>query len=171
MRPSQELLFAAHAMLKALWAMREGDSKQLAEQSRRELQATERKIEQLVARLVEADSPAVIQAYEDQLRRLQDQKNLMAEKVAAGRTPNRSFDETFRTSFRFLANPRILWDSGRIEHRRKLLRLMFGGGVKYAKNAKFRTPQTTRVFEALHEISQGDSSLARPTGIEPVFTT
>ena len=168
MRPSQELLFAAHAMLKALWALREGDSKQLAEQSRRELQATERKIEQLVARLVEADSPAVIQAYEDQLRRLQDQKNLMAEKVAAGRTPNRSFDETFRTSFGFLANPRILWDSGRVEHRRKLLRLMFGGGVKYAKNAKFRTPQTTRVFKALHEISQGDSSLAHPTGFEPV---
>lgn len=126
-RPTQELLFAAHALLKALWEEQAESAKEKAAHATRELQAIERKTEQLVVRLVETDSHAAITAYEAQLQKLQDEKNLLTEKAASATRPKKSFEETFRTAFAFLSNPRVLWDSGRIEHRRKLLRLLLGG--------------------------------------------
>ena len=121
-----------------------------------------------MARLVETDNHAAINAYEAQLQKLQDQKHLLTEKAAAGAKPKRSFDETFRTSLTFLSNPRVLWDSGRIEHRRKLLRLLFGGRVKYTVSEGLRTPQTTSLFAALRDIANGSSGMARPKGFEPL---
>lgn len=161
-RPTQELLFTAHAMLKVLWEQRETNAKERAAYATRELQTVERKIEQLVARLVEADNRAVISAYEAQLQKLQDQKNLLTEKCASAGRPKKSFEESFRTSFAFLSNPRILWDSGRIEHRRKLVRLLFGGRVKYDVSGGLRTPQITKLFAALQEFSNDNSKVARP---------
>lgn len=163
-RPTQELLFAAHALLKALWEEQAESAKEKAAQVMRELQAIERKTEQLVARLVETDSHAAITAYETQLQKLQDQKNLLTEKAASAACPKRSFEETFRTSFAFLSNPRVLWDSGRIEHRRKLLRLLFGGRVQYAVSEGVRTPQTTNLFAALQEFSNDNSRMAHRSG-------
>jgi len=160
-RPTQELLFAAHAMLKVLWEQREKNAKEQAAHATRELQAIERKTEQLVARLVETDSRAVITAYEAQIQKLQDQKNLLTEKSASVGRPKRSFEESFRTSFAFLSNPRILWDSGRIEHRRKLLRLLFGGRVQYAVSEGLRTPQITSLFAALQDFANDNSKVAR----------
>jgi site-specific DNA recombinase len=167
-RPTQELLFTAHAMLKVLWEQREKNAKEQASHATRELQGVERKIEQLVARLVETDSRAVISAYEAQIQKLQDQKNLQTEKSASVGRPKKSFEESFRTSFAFLSNPRILWDSGRIEHRRKMLRLLFGGRVQYAVSEGLRTPQITSLFAAFQEFSNDNSSMARPKGFEPL---
>ena len=147
---------------------RESTSKELAGIAARELQVIERKIEQLVARLVETDSRTIIDAYEAQLHKLQDQKNLLAEKAASGGRPKKSFEESFRTSFGFLSNPRILWDSGRIEQRRKLLRLLFGGRVKYSISKGLRTHETTTLFKALRTIFGGENGVAHPTGFEPV---
>ena len=165
--PTQDLIAVAKAMLKKLWGMREIQAKTLATSAKREAQVIDRKIEQLVERLVQADSPTIIQAYEDQLQRLQDQKNLMAEKMAARHGPKKSFEETFRTLFKFLSNPRILWDSGCVEQHRKMLRLLFGQRLAYSKNESFRTPQTTPLFKALQQISMGDSGMAHRGGFEP----
>ena len=163
-RPTQELLFAAHAMLKVLWEQRETNAKEQSAHSARELQAIERKTEQLMARLVETDSRAMISAYEAQIQKLQDQKNLLTERSASAGRPKKSFAESFRTPLAFLSNPRILWDSGRIEHRRKLLRLLFGGRVQYAVSEGLRTPQITSLFAALEGFANDDSRMAHPAG-------
>ena len=167
-RPTQDLLSAAEAMLKVQWETRESAAKSQLGEIKRELQGIERKTEQLVARLVETDNLAAINAYEAQLQKLQDQKHLLSEKAAAGSKPKRSFEETFRTSLAFLSNPRVLWDSGRIEHRRKLLRLLFGGRVKYTVSEGLRTPQTTSLFAALQDFANGNSGMAHPIGFEPM---
>ena len=120
-----------------------------------------------MARLVETDSVAAITAYEAQLQKLQDQKNLLAEQAASTTQPRKSFEETFRTSFAFLSNPRVLWDSGRIEHRRKLLRLLFGGRVQYAVSEGLRTPHITSLFAALDAFANDNSRMAHPAGFEP----
>jgi DNA invertase Pin-like site-specific DNA recombinase len=160
-RPTQELVFAARAIMKVLWEQQEASAKEKAEHAARELSAIDRKTEQLVGRLVETDSRAAITAYEAQLQKLQDKKNLLAEKAASAGRPKKSFDETFRTSFAFLSNPRVLWDSGRIEYRRKLLRLLFGGRVQYAVSEGLRTPQTPKLFEAFQDLANDNSRMAR----------
>ncbi|MGE8941933.1 hypothetical protein ACO2I3_08480 [Leptospira interrogans] len=103
-RPTQELLLAAHAMISSYGETRENASKGLAGTTARELQVIERKIKQLVARLVETVSRTIVNAYETQLHKLQDQKNLLAGKAASGGRPKKSFEESFRTLFGFLAS-------------------------------------------------------------------
>jgi hypothetical protein len=47
--------------------------------------------------------------------------------------PVRSFDETVRTAFGFLASPYQLWTSDRIEDKRTVLKLAFADRLAYAK--------------------------------------
>jgi site-specific DNA recombinase len=94
-RPTQELLFAAQAMFKVIWTTRESEARERTQEATRELQGIERKIEQLVARLVETEDAAIIRIYEAQLRKLHDRKTLLAEKAATGARPKKSFEESF----------------------------------------------------------------------------
>ena len=167
-RPTQELLFTAHAMLKVLWEQREKNAKEQASHATRELQGVERKIEQLVARLVETDSRAVISAYEAQIQKLQDQKNLLTEKCASVGRPKKSFEESFRTSFAFLSNPPDFvgfWpyrapqkDAPYPVWRSRPLR-----GFRRTSN-----PSDHQFFLGFAGVFKRQSVMAHPTGFEPV---
>jgi hypothetical protein len=86
---------------------------------------------------------------------------MLAEKAGSQGRPRKSFEETFRTSFAFLSNPRILRYFGVPEHRRKRVKLLFGGRVRYAVSDGLRTPQTASVFAALEGISNDDLTFPR----------
>ena len=168
LRPAQETFSAARAMFKDLWESRAKLAQELAHEAGKEIPVIERKINQMLERIVETDNRSVIAAYETHLQKLQDRKILLSEKAATGCTPSKPFEETFRTAFAFIENPRNLWDSGKIEHRRKLLRLAFGGRLAFSRLEGFRTAETTLPFKALRDFAKGDSSVAHPTGFEPV---
>ncbi len=82
---------------------------------------TEKKIKQLLDRIVNAESTAVVSVYEERIGELQLEKRIMQEKVANCGSPLRGFDESFRTAMDFLANPHELWASGRIEDRHTVM--------------------------------------------------
>lgn len=151
-------------MFKVLWTQREPDAQEQAQKATRARQGVERKIGQLVVRLVETDGSPQVGLYEAQLRKPHDEKNLMAEKAANGAHPKRSFDETFRTCFSFLSNPRILWGSGKIVSRRKMLRLMFEGGNSYGVSEGLRPPRTTLLFDAFQQLANDNSGVAHLEG-------
>ncbi len=159
--PSEDALFTAHAMFKELWDSSKASAQQAAGEARRELEAVEGKIGQLLERIVEASSDALVDAYETQIEKLAARKALLSEKAAANGSPRKPFEESFRTAFNFLANPRVLWDSGRADLRKTLLRLTFTGRVAYDRLKGFRTPETTLPFKALRDLGAGDSGLAR----------
>ena len=68
----------------------------------------ERKSEQIMDRIVEADSPTLITAYEKKIRQLEEEKIRLDENIAKCGRPLQSFDETFQTAMKFLENPCIL---------------------------------------------------------------
>ncbi len=53
----------------------------------------------------------------------------MRERIASSGKPLRSFGETYRTAFGFLANPCKLWHSDRIEDPRAVLKLVFADNL------------------------------------------
>jgi hypothetical protein len=58
-----------------------------------------------VNRLIETTLPSVARALEDRIRRLEEQKVLMEEKLLKVGQPMSGFDDGLRTALNFLANP------------------------------------------------------------------
>ncbi|MCU7829137.1 MAG: recombinase family protein [Candidatus Thiodiazotropha sp. (ex Myrtea sp. 'scaly one' KF741663)] len=167
LKPSQELFNAALSMFKDLWNYRLEFQKTHNKSLALEISKTERKIEQLLDRIVNAESNAVISAYEKRIGQLQLEQQVMKEKISQCGRHVRGYDETFRTAMDFLANPHELWASGRMEDRHAVLKLTFADRLAYVRGEGFRTPKTTLPFKALAGFSRGENKMARPEGFEP----
>ena len=168
MTPSREMFDLASLLFRDWWdhEIRSGQTR------RNSLEAELGKIDQSVSRfldrIVEADTPSVIKAYEDKIAALEREKIVYREKIAQCGRPARSFDANFRTAMEFLANPCNLWDSPRIEDKRAVLKLAFAARPTYARNSGFRTVVTSSPFKLLSAFKGDEEEMARPTGFEPV---
>ena len=167
-KPSEALFKVARRMFADLWNHRveqaEAQSKALGAQ----LIKVERQVAQLLDRIVEASVPSVIGAYENRVRKLEEEKLLIREKMESGVRPASRFDDALRTALDFLANPWNLWGTGRLEDRRTVLKLVFAERLRYTRKEGFRTANLSLPFKLLGDFSGGVKEMARPTGIEPV---
>lgn len=170
LRPARNLFAMANEILRDLWAERMGGAKQRAEQTRTEIAKIERKSAQLIERIMEADSPTLIAAYEGQVKKLEEEKLALAERAAMCGRPAGGFEETFRTACAFLANPYKLWLSEHLEHKRMVLRLVFAGRIPYCRKEGFRTAVLTLPFNVLDSFRTLEKGLVGLAGLEPATT-
>ena len=166
LKPTRELFNLALAMFRELWEYRLEYQKTHRKSLELEMAKTEKKIGQLLDRIVDAESTSVISAYEKRIGELQLEKQIMQEKVANCGRPLRDFDESFRTSMDFLGNPHQLWATGRMEDRHAVMKLTFADKLAYIRGKGFRTPETTLPFKALGGISSGENKMAHPERFE-----
>ncbi len=167
MQPSANLFKGAYTMFKDLWNNRLAHGEGRAKALKAELAKIEKQVNQFLDRIADAEIPSVISVYEDRIRKLEQQKIVLAEKMAKSGRPARSFDETLRTAFEFLASPWNLWSSERLEDKRAVLKLAFSDRLTYVRNEGFRTPNMALPFKALGDICLGKIEMARPEGFEP----
>jgi site-specific DNA recombinase len=165
--PARELFDLAAAIFRDLWDDQAGKAKERKKAMAKEVIEIDRKTAQVVDRIVDAESKAVIGALEKRLDELEQRKLLLAENIAKCGTPVRDYDETFRTSMEFLASPWNLWESDRLEDRRAAVKLTFSDQLKYDRKEGFRTPQISLPFKALRDICDCNEVMARPAGFEP----
>ncbi len=149
LKPTEGLYKLVREMIKEPWNHRLAFLAQHRKHMEIELQKTDRNIELLLDRIVEADSGTAIPAYEKRIKKLEADKIELQEKIERAHQPVRGFDETFRTAMSFLANPCNLWESDRLEDKRAVLRLVFADRLRYVKNEGFRTVKTTLPFKVL----------------------
>jgi site-specific DNA recombinase len=168
--PTEDLFMLAFDMFRDQWEARAASFKEHGVSLELERAEIDRKVGQLLDRIVDTDSETVVSAYEKRVKELEDRKIVLSEKIKSCGRPLRTFDESFRTAFDFLANPHKLWASDRIEDRRAVLKLVFADRLAYHHEEGFRTAETTLPFKALEGLSLGKFEMARPTGIEPVFS-
>lgn len=166
--PAPSLFRLANEMFQDFWKKRANAGRERITLMRVEIGQIERKLAQVVDRLVEADSGAIVRAYEQKVDELERQKLILAEKIAKCGTPARDYQSTFQTALKFLANPWNLWESGRLEDRRAMLKLVFGGKIVFDRFEGFQTPEISLPFKALGRISGAEKEMVRPTGFEPV---
>lgn len=105
LKPSVEQMDLAAVMFRDLWDGRLAQAGQQTKPLETQLRKLDTSIEQLVDRVIETGSPALIKTYEQRAQKMEVEKAELAEKVASCGRPLRSFDETFRTAMQFLANP------------------------------------------------------------------
>jgi site-specific DNA recombinase len=164
--PSAELFTLASTIFKDLWDKQAKASVEVRRELEREVREMDAKIRTLLDRLVESDTPSVVQAYERRIAELEKEKLAKLEKAASCAQPKRDYDEMFRTALDFLASPWSLWKSERLEDKRAVLKLTFPGNIEYDRERGFRTPETSLPFKVLNDISAGLKEMAHPKRFE-----
>ncbi|AGH51411.1 resolvase [Sphingomonas sp. MM-1] len=166
--PSRELVHLASTVFRNLWDRRAKETKEQRAALKLETVAVEKKIGQFLDRIVEAENPTVVSAYENKVGELEREKLILAEKITKCGTPARDYDDVFQTSMAFLANPWNLWETGELEDRRAMLKLVFTGHLTYDRKTGFQTPEISLPFKALEEISGSKKEMVHPRGFEPL---
>jgi site-specific DNA recombinase len=77
---------------------------------------------------------------------LEQRKTVCEEKAVPCVAPKRDHDETFRKALEFLAGPWNFGESNRLEDKRAVLNVTFGGLLKYDRESGFRTPDLSLMF-------------------------
>lgn len=168
LRPSEPVMATLHGMVRETCAARSRAVDEQIHALKTDLSAVQRKSAQVMERLLSADNPDLIAAYEEQVRTLHARKVDLLEKLGNPPRPLADFEQTYRTALAFVANPRKLWDSGNLAARRTAPKLIFGGRVPYHRNTGYRTGGIAHPFRALTLIQNGKYDMVPQTGLEPV---
>ena len=165
--PSKELIMAADKMFKQLWQHREHTEKQRKQAWQQQHKEAQNSIEKLLDRIVDADSPAVMKALEKRVVALEGKQRVIDEKIANCGRPVRPYDEMYRTSLLYLANPHKLWALGGYEGKRTVLKLTFTDRLTWERDGAYRTPDLSLPFKALGGSLASKKEMADRTGLEP----
>ena len=152
LKPSPKLFYLALDIFDGLWKDRQEQAKGQTKTVKQQISLIDRKVGQFLDRIVEADNPILIDTYEDKIRDLQEEKVYLSEKVRNCDRPLGSFEDNFRTAIEFLGNPQKLWDSGKVEDQRMLIRLAFLDKIAYDRNQGFRTAAFAQPFSLLEDL-------------------
>lgn len=159
----------AHEMFRDLWSAKETASQNQGVLLKKDIAAIDKKIDQFLERVTEADSDILITAYEKKIKELTKHKALMAERIASCGKPLKSFAETYRTAFDFLANPCKLWNSERLEDRRAVLKLVFAERLPYSRHDGYRTAKISMPFTLIGSSNMHKNGMVPHAGIEPAL--
>ncbi len=165
--PAPRMRDLACAMLKKAWRQHEARATSSHNAAKRELTQIDEQIHELVDRILKTTSDTVLRAFEQKIESLEDQKRILAEKLARAPKPKRSFDEMFEHAMAFLASPWKLWASDRIEDKRTVLKLTFAERLAYCRDQGFRTPQISMPFKMLGGNHSAMCEMAETKGFEP----
>ena len=110
-------------------------------------------MESLLDRIVGADNPSVIGAYETRLAKLEREKFVLAEKSASAVPPKGRLEEVIELSMKFLASPWNIYKNGDYATRQTVLRLAFVEPLQYSRNQGYRTPEISFPFKVLEGIT------------------
>jgi len=167
--PSEATFGVAKRIFAEIWDSRLERAKEQAAIYARKTRELQRQIEQLLDRLMEAENKTVVSAYEKRIAKLEEEKLILAERAASAGKPQRTFGQMFELAMAFVASPWKLWETGRFELQRLVLRLAFSERLAYDRNTGFRTPELSFPFKALDPQFAGDGKLAvQAVWCEPV---
>ncbi len=166
-RPTKAVMDMADTMFKTLWEKKANSQQQDRMLFKRELQQTEKQIEGLLDRMVDAQSETVMLAFERKVKSLEENKLILNEKIARCGSALPDYDETFRTALKFIEDPQKLWHSGRLEDRQNTLKMVFSGALEYDRNKGFRTASFSLPFKTLAALKGGNFDMAESEGFEP----
>ena len=165
--PSHELFALMEKLFRKRWDEAQSKAKESRAAMKLEIAAIEKRVTQLLDRIVESESATVVGAYERKVDELERQKLVLAEKTARCGTVVKGFDETFRTALEFVGNPYKIWENGTLDDKRIVLKLTLGSHLEYDWNEGVRTPEISLPFKVLGQISDRETVMAEREGFEP----
>ncbi len=167
LQPTRGLITFARGMFRNIWDQLRAQGKVQKQALARDIAATQKKIDALLDRIVNAESDGLVLAYEQRITALDQERLLKSEKLKNAGVSKRPFDEMFELAMQFIANPRALWDTGKLEVRQTVLKLAFQEPPRYCRKSGFRTPAVAYPFRVLRDFCDMGSLMAEREGFEP----
>ena len=167
MAPTARTLSLFKDLMQEAWDQRTEIAKSEHGDLKTTLGTLERKTEKMMERLVATDDPTLITAYENQIRKLQEDKLVIEEKLQKQPPIQGSFEDTYRTAMEFLASPCNLWDNGDQDSRKLVLKLAFTDLIPFSRNGGYRTAPTSCIFSLLQGSNDNLLGMVRSRGLEP----
>ena len=149
LQPSEGLFQIAVNMFKALWDRQLAALAQTRISMEKELDQIDQQISGLMDRIVVANSPSVVRAYEKRIQSLEADKIGLREKIVETGKPKKTFPATLRTALNYLKTPVNNWRSGNLADKKTVLKLTFATRLSYTKSDGFRTASPSKVFEVI----------------------
>ena len=159
LQPAPSLVKVATAMLKELWQRQQSDADARLEVYRQQAEQAEAQISKLVDRLIEASNPRVIAAMEQRIEEHERAKVLASEKLAQGARPVIGMEKIIKLSLKYLSAPYSIWESGRPELQRLVLKLTFASHLRYRKGEGIKLPELTLPFNLFKHLGGSMSAL------------
>lgn len=153
LRPSETMFELVRAMFKDAWTQKAAQINDAARTFRTQALEIEQSIDEIVDLAANAKNPRLIARYESRIEKLETEKLLLQEKAENYRKPEHTFEQLFELCMRFLSNPCKLWETGRFEMQRLVLRLTFSGHLQYCRKNGFLNTELSLPFRALGGIS------------------
>ena len=166
--PTPDVVYLIRSITKQVW-QEHHDSFEIQHRAiERELKDTDKKIEQFLDRIVEADNASLIKAYESKITKLENEKAVLSEKLTFGEEMPTDFESNFQTVFDFIEKPQKLWGSEDIEDKRLVLKLVFTRPLQYRRNEGFQTAAISLPFALSRDLMMGKSGMVEHSGVEPL---
>jgi len=151
-------------MFRDAWNQRSAQALEVAQAQEREAAKLDKQIATLLDRVVDASSSSVIAAYEKRIGELERAKLVLDEQRQKNGPRAGTFDQLFELAMSFLASPSKLWDLGKIEYRKLVLRLTFADKLVWCPEIGFQTPEISMPFRMLEAVGKSQRELAETEG-------
>lgn len=160
-KPHEGVFRVARKLFAELWQRRIDLTENQSKAIQSKLSDVEKQIGKLLDRIMDANVPSVITAYEKRIQNLENEKLALQDRMVETTQPKSGFEDTLRTALEFLSNPWILWGSERLEDKQAVLKLSFTERLRYTRETGFRTANLTFPFKALGALAGGNLEMAR----------
>ncbi len=158
-QPSPSLVNIAVEMLKDLWGRQSSDAENRLLLHRVQLEKAEAEIAKLVDRFVDTTTPRLIAAIENRIEEHERVKLAAEQKLAEGAKPLMPIESVIKLSLKYLSAPSKLWESGRLDLQRLVLKLTFAGHLRYRKGEGIKLPDLTLPFNYFKHLGGNMSAL------------
>ena len=154
LEPTKGMIGLIKSMLGDAWAQRVAHADAQNSHIKRDMTQMDKQLDGLLNRIVETDNPTVVAAYEKKIAKLENDKLVLADKLAQKGKNKHTLDEIFELSMRFLASPWNIWTNGSLTLKKTVPRMTFQAPLADSKKNGFRTPQTSVTFRFLGEVAK-----------------
>ena len=166
LQPAPGLFKVVKAMMQDAWNMRLAETEKAKAALKKQFVDTQKQIESLLDRLVDASSASVVSAYETRIDKLERQKIVLSERLENAVPPSGRLEECMELALRFLSSPWDIYKNGDYVLRQTVLRLAFLKPLRYSLEGVYGTPDFSFPFKALTGISDRNSGMVLRVRIE-----
>ncbi len=154
-------------MFKMQWEHRAKQSVEIAKEFAVEALAIEKKIGDILDKLMTVSNSRVISAYEGRIDDLERQKRICVEKSENAGQSKVCFGDMIEHAFMFFSNPEKMWKSNRLDLQRLTLRLAFAGPLSYDRETGVLNTNLSLPFRVLGKNFTHKGKVAETKGFEP----
>ncbi|MEL6824779.1 MAG: recombinase family protein [Pseudomonadota bacterium] len=158
-QPAPSLLKVAIAMLTELWDRQSRDASSRMAIYQEQVASADAEIAKLVDRFVDTTNPRLIAAIENRIEEHERVKLAAEQKLAEGGGPLMPIENVIKLSLKYLSAPYTLWESGRSDLQRLVLKLTFAGHLRYRKGDGIKLPELSLPFNLFKHLGGNMSAL------------